>query len=118
MLRCKNLVRRTVKIINAADNERLVLNAAVSNFTDNHSRLQGRNQLEPLADSGIEGIPQVPILVVIFFFIFFTGNEARRFTAHGDSRLLTHAEHFSVFGKLIDAYSTSQFVEIDIIRLC
>ena len=117
MLRCENLVRRTVKIINTTDNERLVLNTAVSNFTDNHRRLQGRNQLEALANGGIEGIPQVPILVVILFFIFFTGNEARRFTAHGDSRLFTHAEHFSIFGKLINAYSTSQFIEIDVIRL-
>ena len=60
LFRCKNLIRRAVEVVDTADDERPVLDAAVSDFADDHGCLERRNQLEPLTDSRVERIAEVP----------------------------------------------------------
>ena len=106
LFRCKNLIGRAIEIVDAADQEWFVLDAAIGDFTDNHGSLQGGNQLEPLSDCRVECIAEIPVLIEILLLIFFTGNQPCRFTAQGNTRFFTHAEHAGIFGQFIDADTT------------
>ena len=116
LFRRENLIRRTVQIIDTTDDKRFVLNAAVGDFTDDHSRLQRRDKLKTLTDGRVEGITQIPVLVVIFFFVRLTRHKAVRFPVHCNARLPAHTEHFGIFFQFINADTAAELIKIYIIR--
>ena len=117
LLRRKNLVRRAVEVVDAADQKGTVLDAAVGHFADDQGRLEWRDELEALADSRVERIAQIPVFAKGIHLVFFAGNEARRLAAQVDARLLAHAEHGRVFRQLVDADAAAHFIEIYVVRL-